>query len=279
MLSRGLVVLPDPASRGPYSRFGSVLARPLGTRLAGGSQLLRPGVVVRLHCGGVVRGVASNVHPVVLPRTPVAVHERTARCPLLTSRCSLVVSAGGVGKAACDREVNVMAKKSRGRTGAAPVLVIEPCDRLIDEQEAADLEKLLAALALWEAGFVEDMRAAEEILAAAAERDALADARDRAAVERENAHDLIEFLKAGAGYGDDWPERRAADLDREYARQDRAAARRDRMALADPQSRMLVHLAGGGGRLAGPPDVSPDGGQSRGRVGTVAQRRARWGRA
>ena len=62
------------------------------------------------------------------------------------------------------------------------------------------------------------MDAAGEVLAAADDRDAKADARDNAAIGRENALDLEDFLGREEGYGERWPERLAADLDREHSR-------------------------------------------------------------
>lgn len=79
------------------------------------------------------------------------------------------------------------------------------------------------------------VRSAVEILAAADERDALADARDLTADSRERDLDLARFLAVDADYGRNWPERRAAALDRERSKQDRAAARRDRLSLARPE--------------------------------------------
>jgi hypothetical protein len=73
-------------------------------------------------------------------------------------------------------------------------------------------------------------QAVQELLAAAEQRDALADARDAAAARRDQALDLAGFLAKG-DYGNDWPLRRGAALDRERAKDDRAAARRDRIAL------------------------------------------------
>ncbi len=97
----------------------------------------------------------------------------------------------------------------------------------------AELERRVAALEAWEAGLVEHRRAAEAMLAAAELRDELADARDVAADLRERHGDLSEFMARHGEYGHDWPERRAAAIDRELAKEDRAAARHDRRALAD----------------------------------------------
>ena len=98
-----------------------------------------------------------------------------------------------------------------------------------------------------------------EIVAAADERDALADARDLSAEQHEHGLDLAHFLAAEADdYGYDWPERRAAALDREHARQDRIAARGDLTALV----RMFAQTAepaGLGASWQGPGSVALDG--------------------
>jgi hypothetical protein len=70
------------------------------------------------------------------------------------------------------------------------------------------------------------------ILAAAEERDAASDACDASAEQRDRELDLAEMLAVVGTYGDRWPERRAAALDRQRARDDRAASREDRLALA-----------------------------------------------
>jgi uncharacterized protein (DUF3084 family) len=77
--------------------------------------------------------------------------------------------------------------------------------------------------------------AAQEILAAADERDATADARDSAADKRENDLDRERLLAPSeiAGYGDDWPERRNAGLDRVYSKSDRQASHDDRVHLTE----------------------------------------------
>ena len=90
--------------------------------------------------------------------------------------------------------------------------------------------------------FLDDM---QQILAAAEERDAASDARDASAEQRDRELDLAEMLDVVGTYGDRWPERRAAVLDRQHARDDRAASREDRLALA----RILVEQ--GAGRLHG----------------------------
>ncbi len=115
-------------------------------------------------------------------------------------------------------------KENRGRMGAAPVLAAVPGDRTIGEQEVADVKGMEAVF--------ERISATREILAVAEERDAVADARDLAADRRGHDLDLAQFLAVDGDYGHDWPERRAAALDRQHAKQDRTAARRDRMALA-----------------------------------------------
>ena len=83
------------------------------------------------------------------------------------------------------------------------------------------------------------------ILGAAEERDAASDACDASAERRDRELDLAEMLAVVGTYGDRWPERRAAVLDRQHARDDRAASREDRLALA----RILVEQ--GAGRLHG----------------------------
>ena len=70
------------------------------------------------------------------------------------------------------------------------------------------------------------------ILAAADDRDAVSDARDATADLRDDKLDLAEMLDVEHSYGDRWPERRTAALDRWHAKDDRAASRADRRALA-----------------------------------------------
>jgi uncharacterized protein (DUF3084 family) len=105
------------------------------------------------------------------------------------------------------------------------------CESVAEEHET-DRERQLAAFQAREVGCAERMRAAREVMAAADLRDARADARDRDADKRDHDIDLAQFLAADGEYGKDWPERRAAALDRQQARDDRVAARRDRIALA-----------------------------------------------
>lgn len=76
---------------------------------------------------------------------------------------------------------------------------------------------------------------ADEILAAADARDVDADARDAAAVERENAFDKEDFLADEGTYGHYWPERRAAGRDRAHSKDDRTASHDDRIALTEDQ--------------------------------------------
>ena len=90
------------------------------------------------------------------------------------------------------------------------------------------------ASAASEAASAERRKVAQQILAAAAERDALADARDLAADKRQRDLDLAEFFAAEGDYGHNWSERRAAALDREHAKADRLAAHRDLITLAGP---------------------------------------------
>ena len=107
-----------------------------------------------------------------------------------------------------------------------------------DVGKAADLDKELhAALELGEEESLQGMRTTEDILAAADERDDRADARDLAAVTRETDLDREKWLARDGEYGLDWPERRAAAIDRESAKQDRIAARLDRLALVDRGAR------------------------------------------
>ena len=61
-------------------------------------------------------------------------------------------------------------------------------------------------------------RTVEEILAAADERDAISDARDAEAEERERALDLAELLDLEGRYSGHWAERRGANLDRLHAK-------------------------------------------------------------
>jgi hypothetical protein len=125
------------------------------------------------------------------------------------------------------------------RTPSRPVRLAEPHERVTGGEDATDPKELVAALLLWDAESVEATKAAEKIMAAAEARDDLADARDLAAVEREIREDLAQMLSSDADYGHDWPERRAAALDRECAKHDRVAARLDRVALAYSESPRL----------------------------------------
>ena len=140
----------------------------------------------------------------------------------------------------------------------APGVATRPGSPFSDEGET-DIQQRLATLEALEAVCVEGMRAAAEIVAAADERDALADARDLSAEQHEHGLDLAHFLAAeDDDYGYDWPERRAAALDREHARQDRIAARGDLTALV----RMFAQTAEPaelGASWQGPVSVALDG--------------------
>ena len=90
-------------------------------------------------------------------------------------------------------------------------------------------------MAAREAALDKRMEDAHAILAAAEARDAAADARDAAADKRENDLDLARMLAppGEGGYGDDWPERRCAAVDREHSKDDRAASHDDRIHLTE----------------------------------------------
>jgi hypothetical protein len=81
------------------------------------------------------------------------------------------------------------------------------------------------------------MDAAQEILAAADQRDAVADARDTGADMRDRRVDRTEFLATGDTYGDSYgshlPQRRDAALDRQHAKGNRDASQDDRIALTE----------------------------------------------
>ncbi len=104
-----------------------------------------------------------------------------------------------------------------------------------EEEREADLERREDAVAAREAALAERVEAAQEIVGAADERDAAADIRDEAASQRENDLDLAQLLapEDEYGYGGDWPERRNANLDRGYAKDDRKASHSDRLALTE----------------------------------------------
>ena len=104
-----------------------------------------------------------------------------------------------------------------------------------EDSGQAALGRREAAVAAREAALARHVEAAQAILAAADERDALADARDAAADKRERDLDLSELLASAdhRGYGDDWPERRNAGLDRTHAKENRAASHEDRLALTE----------------------------------------------
>jgi hypothetical protein len=99
----------------------------------------------------------------------------------------------------------------------------------------ADVDRREADVAAREVALARRMESAEAVLAAADERDAVADARDVAADRRERELDRAHLLAPpdSYGYGDDWPERRAAGLDREHAKGDRQASHVDRITLTE----------------------------------------------
>jgi hypothetical protein len=72
-------------------------------------------------------------------------------------------------------------------------------------------------------------------LAAANERDAVADARDVAADQRENDLDRQKLLVPPeiTGYGKGRPERRHAGVDRAHSKDDRKASHDDRIHLTE----------------------------------------------
>jgi hypothetical protein len=111
--------------------------------------------------------------------------------------------------------------------------------RSIDRREAdlrrreRDLDRREDAIRAREASLERRMEAAEEILAAADERDAAGNARDESAVRRETETDLARLLAPPETfrYGDDWPARRGAGLDRFHSKEDREASHDDRVHL------------------------------------------------
>ena len=98
-------------------------------------------------------------------------------------------------------------------------------DRTAAEREAS-LDRREQALA-------DRLGKAEEISAAAAQRDAVSDARDVRSANREDALDRARSLKEGYSYQSNAPGRRAAALDREHAKGDREASEEDRSALTE----------------------------------------------
>lgn len=102
-----------------------------------------------------------------------------------------------------------------------------------ETQREADLARREADVEAREAALASRMEAAQEILTSADERDAIADARDVAAEHREQDLDLAEMLASEAEYGEHWPERRNAGLDRGHSKGNRAASHDDRIALTE----------------------------------------------
>lgn len=101
------------------------------------------------------------------------------------------------------------------------------------EAREATLGEGEQTLAVRERALAQRMKAAHEILTAADERDAISDSRDIGGDTREQNLDRANFLATGEHYGDDWPLRRGAALDREHAKGDRAASHNDRVALTE----------------------------------------------
>ena len=97
----------------------------------------------------------------------------------------------------------------------------------------ATLAEREAAVTVEEEALVERHQLAHEIINAAAQRDAISDSRDVGGDTREQNLDRANFLATGNTYGDDWPLRRGAALDREHAKGDRNASRDDRVALTE----------------------------------------------
>jgi len=141
----------------------------------------------------------------------------------------------------------VARKEGWSRSARRPDLGAVPDDGPTGNQGISELRELLAAVEAYRSAVAEGIRAAREVLAAGDLRDASADVRDVEATQREHGRDLAELLDVTTEYGVDWPERRAATLDRERAKQDRIAARLDRWMLAD-QIRRLVQAGGKGVR-------------------------------
>ena len=79
------------------------------------------------------------------------------------------------------------------------------------------------------------MVSGKAILDAADKRDAAADDRDVAAEDRAHDLDRSEFMAQGTTYGERWPERRDAAVDREHAKDDRSSSHEDRVALTEPE--------------------------------------------
>lgn len=123
------------------------------------------------------------------------------------------------------------------------------------ERRNTDLVRREVAVEHRERALASHLKLAQDLLTAARERDAAADALDTAADQRERELDLANLLSTAndQGYGSDWPARRHAALDRAHARADRVSAREDLTALAadyrEDNSRKSPGVA-----LAGRPD-------------------------
>ena len=90
-----------------------------------------------------------------------------------------------------------------------------------ENDREADPSRRKAEVAAREADLAKRLQAAQTLLAAAD--------------KRERDLDLSELLAPPdqPGYGDDWPERRNAGLDRAHAKEDRTASHDDRVALTE----------------------------------------------
>ena len=100
-------------------------------------------------------------------------------------------------------------------------------DRKADEREAA-LDRREHALA-------DRLGKEDEINAAAEKRDAVSEARDQRADNREEAIARARSYKEGFSHDPGAPGRRAAALDREHAKGDREASEEDRNGLSEDE--------------------------------------------
>lgn len=102
-------------------------------------------------------------------------------------------------------------------------------------EREADLARREADVEAREAALAARVEATQEILTAADQRDVVSDARDVEAEHREQDLDLAEMLASDDEYGEHWPERRNAGLDRGHSKGNRAASHDDRIALTEDQ--------------------------------------------
>lgn len=105
--------------------------------------------------------------------------------------------------------------------------------RAIQEREV-EVDRREALLDASEAALATRRAFGQSILDAAAQRDAVADARDEDARVLSNVRDCDDFLDPDTGYGEHWPERRQAAEMRACSKDDRAESLKDRLALTDP---------------------------------------------